>query len=121
MGSEVEMDSREELLEIERQLWTGDAEVYRSHVDEHCLLVFSEMAGRLTREQVVGTVENGQRWGDLKLELIGLVEPASDVAILAYEANATREGAEPYHAQVSSGYVRRADGWKLMFHQQTPR
>lgn len=115
------MDSREDLLVIERQLWTGDAEVYRRYVDGDCLLVFSEMSGMLTREQVAGTVENGQRWNDVRLEVIGIVEPVPDVAILAYEANATREGAEPYRALVSSGYVRRPEGWKLMFHQQTPR
>ena len=27
---------------------------------------------------------------------------------------------EAYAALVSTGYVRRDDGWKMMFHQQTP-
>jgi hypothetical protein len=40
--------------------------------------------------------------------------------MLSYEAHATREGGESYAALVSSGYVHRADGWKLMFHGQTP-
>lgn len=33
---------------------------------------------------------------------------------------ATPAEEEHYHALVSSGYVRREAGWKLMFHHQTP-
>lgn len=40
--------------------------------------------------------------------------------LLSYEAHAVREGGEPYNALVSSGYVKRGDGWKMMFHAQTP-
>jgi hypothetical protein len=29
-------------------------------------------------------------------------------------------GDESYRALVSSGYARRDDGWKMVFHQQTP-
>ena len=42
------------------------------------------------------------------------------LAILSYEARATRSNGEPYSALVSTGYARRDDGWKMMFHQQTP-
>jgi len=50
----------------------------------------------------------------------GMVEPGSDIVMLTYEAHATRENGEPYAALVSTGYVHRADGWKMMFHSQTP-
>ena len=42
------------------------------------------------------------------------------MAILSYEAHATRSNGEPYSALVSTGYAKRDDGWKMMFHQQTP-
>lgn len=31
-----------------------------------------------------------------------------------------RANGELYHALVSTGYVRRGDGWKMAFHSQTP-
>jgi hypothetical protein len=49
-----------------------------------------------------------------------LIEPAPNVAILSYEAYATRHDGQPYHAVVSTGYVRRGGAWKMTFHQQTP-
>jgi hypothetical protein len=47
------------------------------------------------------------------------LQPTDDVALLTYHASAEAKG-EPYEARVSSGYVRRNGGWKMMFHQQTP-
>jgi hypothetical protein len=40
--------------------------------------------------------------------------------LLSYEASAVRENGEPYKALVSTGYVKRSDGWKMMFHAQAP-
>jgi hypothetical protein len=40
--------------------------------------------------------------------------------LLTYRASAVRGNGEPYEARVSSGYVRRNGGWKLMFHAQMP-
>ena len=69
---------------------------------------------------VAATAEDGNRWKDLDIKLKGLIEPADDVAILSYEANATRSNGEHYAALVSTGYAKRDNGWKMMFHQQTP-
>ena len=109
------------LLALERQFWLGDADSYRKNLADECLLAFTEMAGVSSKEEIARTVEGGQRWRDLALQLKGLVEPAAGVAILTYEATATRAGGEPYAALVSSAYVQRDHGWKLAFHQQTPR
>ena len=49
-----------------------------------------------------------------------LAGPGDEVAILTYEASAERADGEPHHALVSTGYVKRDDGWKMMFHSQTP-
>ena len=119
------MGTQEELLEIERGFWTGDADYYRRHVDEHCLTVFTEMAGVMSGEEIAGTVEEGRRWAEPGLKMRGLVTPADGVAVLTYEARTAKPGSDgapgrAYHALVSSGYVRRDDGWKMMFHQQTP-
>ncbi|MGE0159912.1 MAG: DUF4440 domain-containing protein [Gemmatimonadales bacterium] len=114
------MEDRE-LLRIERELWTGGPDSYRSAVDEDCLVAFGGRASLSTKEEVVGSVpENGQRWRDLEMHVQGMVEPVDGVAILTYRAAATRGDEPRYHALVSSGYVKRDEGWKLMFHQQTP-
>jgi hypothetical protein len=42
-------------------------------------------------------------------------------ALVAYGVVARREGQPEYSALMASGYVRRPGGWRLAFHQQTPR
>jgi hypothetical protein len=114
------MTLQDELLDIERGFWTGDAEFYRRHADERCLTAFPGMAAVMSSEEIAGTVGDGPRWDEPDLDVKGLVTPTGDVAILSYETTATRGDGDPYHALVSSAYVRRDDGWKLAFHQQTP-
>lgn len=113
------MTLKSDLVQIERSLWKGGVDAYRRNLDDDCLVAFGQQAGVSTREEVAGTVKEGARWEDVKLEVEGLLQPTPDVAILTYRASAMRED-EPYHALVSSGYVRREEAWKLMFHQQTP-
>ncbi len=50
-----------------------------------------------------------------------MLERVSGMALLSYEANGRRGTGEQYHADVTSGYVKRDGAWKLAFHQQTPR
>lgn len=108
------------LLDIERQFWTGDEAFFRKHTDDTCLVAFTNMAKAMEREELAGTATNPNRWRDLEMELKGVVEPSADVALLSYEASATRDNGEAYRALVSTGYVRRPDGWKMMFHAQAP-
>lgn len=114
------MTTVEELLPIEKSLWTGGPDAYREHVDEMCLLAFTTMAGVSSRDEVAATVADAPRWRELEIDVQGLVQPAADVAVLTYRASAIRGNDERYRALVGSGYVRRDDGWKLMYHQQTP-
>jgi hypothetical protein len=114
------MTLREELLDLERKLWFGTVADYRRTLDDDCLVAFGQVAGVSTREQVVGTVDETDRWEDLDIEIQGMLQPTKDVAILTYHANAVRGESDRYRALVSSGYVNRGDGWKMMFHQQTP-
>ena len=110
-----------DLLALEKKFWTGDTKFYRDNVDDTCLVAFgAEMAGVMSNKDVAATAKDGNRWKDLDIKLKGLIEPADDVAILSYEANATRSNGERYAALVSTGYAKRDDGWKMMFHQQTP-
>ena len=113
------MSLKQDLLAIEKQFWTGGPEAYREHADGSCLVVFTEMAGVMAKDDIAKTAEKG-RWKDVSMEPKGLAELSNESAVLSYECTAKRKDGEPYHALVSSAYVKRADGWKLAFHQQTP-
>lgn len=112
--------SKEELLDIEKGFWTGDSTYYAASADAECLVAFPQMAQAMSNDDLAKTASKPNRWRDLDIRLKGMVEPGSDIVMLTYEAHATRENGEPYAALVSTGYVHRADGWKMMFHAQTP-
>jgi hypothetical protein len=115
------METSKELLAIEEKFWAGDAEYFRQNVDQSCLVALTtEMAGLMANADLAATVTNPDRWRNLDIELKGLVEPVDGIAILSYAASAIRESGEPYAALVSTGYVKRETGWKMMFHQHTP-
>lgn len=113
------MSLQDDLLKIERSFWTGGPEAYEDHADAKCLVVFTGMAGVMSRDDIAKSAEKG-RWKDVHLKAKGLAELSDGSAVVTYEATAKRKDDKLYHALVSSGYVRRKDGWKLAFHQQTP-
>ena len=113
------MALEQDLLTVEKNFWTGGPEAYEAHCDDQCLVVFTEMAMVMTRADIARTAEAG-RWGDVELTPKGLVQLSDQSAVIAYECSAKRKDGQPYRALIGSGYVRRPDGWKLAFHQQTP-
>ena len=112
--------NKQELLDLEKGFWTGDSAYYEANADIECLVAFPRMAQAMTNADLAKTAGKPNRWRNLNIELKGMVEPGSDIVMLTYEARATRENGEPYAALVSTGYVHRANGWKMMFHSQTP-
>jgi len=113
------MALEQDLLAIDRNFWTGGPEAYLTHCDNQCLVVFSEMAKVMSKEDIAKTAEAG-RWGDIQLAPKGFMQLSEQSAIVSYECSARRKDGQPYRALISSGYVRRPDGWKMAFHQQTP-
>jgi hypothetical protein len=112
--------NKKELLDLERGFWTGDATYYAANADAECLVAFPQMAQAMSNADLAKTARKPNRWRDLDIDVKGMVEPGSDIVMLTYEAHATRENGEPYAALVSTGYVHRANGWKMMFHSHTP-
>jgi hypothetical protein len=113
------MSLEQELLKIDEAFWKGGPEAYQAHADDVCLVVFSEMATKMKRADIVKTAEKG-RWSDVSITPKGMAELTDASAVVTYECSARRKDGKKYHAYVSSGYVKREDGWKLSFHQQTP-
>jgi hypothetical protein len=114
--SSIEKD----LLALEKKFWNGGEKFYRENLDASCLIAFPDMSGLMGSEDIAATVKDGDRWKKLDIEEKGFLQPSDDIAMLTYEARAVRHTGEPYGAIVSSGYVRRDNGWKMMFHAQTP-
>jgi hypothetical protein len=110
---------QDDLLSMDKKLWSGGPGEYRHTLDAQCLIAFSEMAGVSSREDIAAQAD-AQRWRDVDVKVEGFLQPAENIAILTYRASAARASGEPYATRVSSGYVKRTDGWKMMFHQQTP-
>jgi ketosteroid isomerase-like protein len=117
------MSLQDRLYEIEQGFWLEGKEHFLTHVDDKCLLAFpqaGEMHGVHSREDVAATATSSNRWRDLSMNDRHLLSASDDFAIISYKAEVTRADGEPYAALVSSAYARRADGWKLLFHQHSP-
>jgi hypothetical protein len=109
-----------DLFDLEKDFWTGNSEFYLQHLADDCMVVFSESAGLISKEEIASRIKDGTRWHNLDIRQKGLVELADGVALLSYEAHAIRANGEPFQALVSSAYVRTDGRWKMAFHQQTP-
>ena len=112
-----------ELYDIEQGFWLDGKEHFLKHVDAQCLLAFpkaGEMHGVHSREEVAATATNANRWRDLRMGNLQFLNGGDDFVIISYRADVTRADGEPYAALVSSAYVRRPDGWKLVLHQHSP-
>ena len=114
------MPREHELLKLEKGFWTQGGDYYREHVDDECLVAFTEMAGVHSNEEIAGMNPGAGQWKNVRLDEKGVVEMGEDAVVLTYEVNAERKTGEPYKALVSTGYVRRDGDWKMAFHQQTP-
>jgi hypothetical protein len=117
------MELEQQLLDIERKLWTNDAAFYKSYLLDESLLVFPE-TGVITRSVAVDAIlaENveGRRWAEVQFDDIRSLQLADDTALLTYRVAARWQHEEAKSlALASSVYVKRDGAWKLAFHQQT--
>jgi len=77
--------------------------------------------GVLAREAAIEAIKAAPPWEWFEITEPRVVELTDDSAVLVYNAVARRPGQQPYSAVISSTFLRAADGWKLAFHQQSPR
>ncbi|MGH9631045.1 MAG: DUF4440 domain-containing protein [Bryobacteraceae bacterium] len=123
-AEERECSDMEELIEIEKKLWTNDAKYYEGTLTKDALLVFAE-TGVITRETAVAAIliENaeGRRWAEVHFYDVRNVRLADDIALLNYRVAARWENETALTlALATSIYVQGEGRWKLTFHQQTP-
>jgi hypothetical protein len=117
------MSLQEELVTIERTLWTNNRDIYAERLEEPAVLVFPE-TGVLHRAAALAGIEQeslaGRRWADVAFADVEAVGVTPDVALLTYRADARWEHESTMRSVLATSlYVRRDRGWMLAFHQQS--
>ena len=112
--------------DLERAGWDalvagGDAarSFYDGVLDDDVVMLLPGGLGLTDRALMLQTMGDSP-WSSYELEDLAVRTPSDDVALVTYGVVAHR-GDEAYSALLSSLYVRRGGGWRLAFHQQTPR
>jgi len=117
------MDKEEELMRIERSLWTNNAAIYEATYSRDAILIFPEV-GRIGLEHALEAIrtENaaGRHWGGSRIcrhlrdedrARCGAPHLRSDRALERRE--------DPARMLCATLYARRGDTWRALFHQQT--
>ncbi|HSJ18977.1 MAG TPA: nuclear transport factor 2 family protein [Nocardioidaceae bacterium] len=119
--------AQDELGSLEEAGWralstSGEAavEFYDRVLDHAAVMMFP---GGLVIEGRAAILESmsGQPWSSYRLEDLKSLRPTPETGVVFYGVVAERGDAPTYSALVSSAYVRRDDGWRLVFHQHTLR
>lgn len=105
----------------EQGLWTGDAERYHEIIDAACLMVLPTKPFIMTGEQAKDAVSSTPRWTKAVLSDRTVSRPQEGLIVIAYKANAERDGAQSYEAYCTTVYRMVEHGtWKVVQHQQLP-
>jgi hypothetical protein len=117
-------NTRDEILAIERRLWTNDAEFYAATLLPDAILAFAE-TGPIGRDVAVAAIEReqaeGQQWAEVEFSGVRWLTLTDEVIALTYRVVArSAHETSSNTALASSAYVKRDGAWRLAFHQQTP-
>ncbi|MDO8106541.1 nuclear transport factor 2 family protein [Isoptericola sp. b441] len=120
------MGDRELLADLERRGWralsdTPDAAeaFYRELLDDDVEMLVPGGLRITDRAEALRSM-SGAPWDGFVLEDVRVDLPRTGVGLVTYGVVA-RRGVVRYSAWICSTYVRRAEGWRLVLHQQTPR
>jgi hypothetical protein len=117
---------RNEVVALEEQGWQAlssggeAARAFYERVLDHTVVML--LPGGLLLDDRGAIVDSmaGPPWSSYEMQDVRSLQPTQDTAVVTYGVVAERD-AQKYSALMSTVYVRREDGWKLTFHQQTPR
>jgi ketosteroid isomerase-like protein len=123
-------DTEKELLDLEQRQWKAnreaDAEFYRRYCTDDFIIV--SHFGVLTKAQVLAQFEKGNINPFLRTDMEDpmVLVTGQDSALLTYketiEASIDAEGGttRTFLIYATTVYRRTRDGWRFVFHQQTP-
>lgn len=106
-----------ELWAIEKELWTAGEDVFEQRLDAGAIMVCPAY-GSLPRQAFLDVVRQQPCSEWARLTDTHSYSPFPDVAVLAYNVHAIKEGSD-YHAHCSSTYVRINGNWLLAMHHQS--
>ena len=120
------MPAPQQPLELERASWVAlsqdgaAAEFFADRLDPDVVMM---LPGGLVLRGYDDTLRamSGPAWASYQLEDVSARDITADVCLVTYAVIAARPGRATYSALMSSLWVRRAEGWRLALHQQTPR
>lgn len=105
--------------EFEESLWTGDADHYRSLVDDDCLMVLLVPPYVFGGADAIAAVSATPRWTSVAFSDQRIARPEEGHIVVAYHIEVSREE-ESFAAYCTSTYRRRAhDDWQVVQHQQS--
>ena len=108
------------IWEFERALWTGDADVYRAKISEHCVMALPTMPYLFDAAAAIAAVSDTPRWQNAEFRDTRVERPHEGLIVIAYRVVA-HSGEDSYHAACSSTLLRRGhEDWQVVQHQQTP-
>lgn len=120
------MSTADDLETLERRSWQalatpgGAPSFFQEVLDDDVVMLLPGGLQIIGREEVLQSM-TGLPWQSYRLEDLAVHGLTDDVGLVMYGAVAARAGQPTYSALMASGYVRRPAGWRLAFHQQTPR
>ncbi|MDB5694646.1 MAG: hypothetical protein JWN21_189 [Sphingomonas bacterium] len=106
---------------FEEQLWLGDADTYRTLIDDECVMVLPSDPHVLTAKQAIEAVAHTPRWASVTFTDCKVQRPVDGLIVIAYQADAARDGSEGYKAFCTTTIRRRAhEDWLVVQHSQLP-
>jgi hypothetical protein len=74
----------------------------------------------MTKKESLAAMRSARPWSSYKIDDPRVLRVGTGGRLVLYRVTAKRAGADTYDALMASIYVRRSDGWKMVFQQQTP-
>ena len=113
-----------ELIELEHRGWDAlsapdGAGFYADLMTDDAVMVFPGTV--MTKRESLAAMSSARPWASYRLLDVRVLRVGTGGRLVLYRALAKRASGVEYEALMSSIYVRRSDGWKMVFHQQTPR
>jgi hypothetical protein len=107
--------------DFEESLWTGDAEHYRTLIDDECVMVLPEHPFVVTGRQAIEAVADTPRWSRVTFSEKQIMRPQEGLIAIAYKAEAEGDASAGYVAYCTTTIRRLAhEEWRVVQHQQTP-
>jgi hypothetical protein len=118
------MELQDELIKIERSLWTNDPEVYEATYTPDAILIFPEVGKIGTRVAVAAIRQenrDGRHWAEVRFDDVTTSQLAPHIVLLTYKAIARWNDEETAADTLCATlYISRDSAWRVAFHQQTP-